>query len=95
MKGRCNDSNCKYVHNPDCYWHKKGAKCNLGDRCLFLHTGGRANAAAEESEGTGGDGPPDSARPKTPRPEVKAKAKAKAGKKTQAAMIESADADEE
>ena len=82
--------NCKYVHNPECYWNKKGNKRNLGEKCLFLHSGGRATAA-EEGADAGGDGPPNA--PKAPaQPRVKAKAKAKAGKKTtQAAMIQSAE----
>ena len=77
------------MHNPECYWHGKGRTCTLGDKCLFLHSGGRATAA-EEGADAGGDGPPKA--PKAPaQPKVKAKAKAKAKKKTQAAMIQSAE----
>ena len=90
LKGQCSNDNCKYVHNPECYWNKKGNKCNLGEKCLFLHSGGRATAA-EEGADAGGNGPPNA--PKAPaQPKVKAKAKAKAGKKKiQAAMIQSAE----
>ena len=92
LKGRCADGGrCKLVHNPQCYWHRKSGSCSLGDKCLFLHTGGRA-AAAEAGADAGGDGTPKT--PKAPaQPKVKAKAKAKATKKS-AAMIQSAEDDE-
>ena len=92
LKGRCADGGrCKLVHNPQCYWHKKNGSCSLGDKRLFLHTGGRA-AAAEAGADAGGDGTPKT--PKAPaQPKVKAKAKAKAKHKS-AAMIQSAEDDE-
>ena len=91
LKGNCKraDKDCKFVHNPECYWYKKNKSCNLGERCLFLHGGGRAHAATD-ADGSETGGAPAKPQPK-PTAKVKAKAQAKAGKKKQAAMIEKAD----
>ena len=94
LKGNCkkSDKDCKFVHNGPCYWYKKNNSCKLGEKCLFLHGQGRAQAATEGDGSQPGGAAPEPTAPKATA-KVKAKAKAKARRPKQTAMIQADDAD--
>jgi len=46
LKGKCNNSDCKYWHPPVCKFLKQG-HCGQGNKCEYLHPGTAAAAKAE------------------------------------------------